>query len=171
MKLACEQALRGALSAGREIKTGGELASSPLEFEFQFQSPWGSPSSELSDFHQSARRWNERECKQTLKTRAKGNDVITNVISVNQHSASILMQIFKLQRRSLLTTPQQSAPESLLAGETEAKEPNQSRSVWTSDGLFFWFCLWVLNNLTVTSTVDSFFIYLFCRGPQNHQFI
>ena len=36
------------------------------------------------------------------------------------------MQIFKLQRRSLLTTPQQSAPESLLAGETEAKEPNQS---------------------------------------------
>ena len=30
----------------------------------------------------------ERECKQTFKTRAKGNDVITNVISTNQHFAS-----------------------------------------------------------------------------------
>ena len=28
---------------------------------------------------------NQRECKQTLKTRTKGNDVITNVVSANQH--------------------------------------------------------------------------------------
>ena len=35
------------------------------------------------------------------KTRAKGNDVITNVISANQHFASTFsMQIFKFQRRS-----------------------------------------------------------------------
>ena len=35
------------------------------------------------------------------KTRAKGNDVITNVISANQHFASTFsMEIFKFQRRS-----------------------------------------------------------------------
>ena len=37
-----------------------------LEFEFCFQFPWGSPSTELSDFCQLARSGNERECKQTL---------------------------------------------------------------------------------------------------------
>ena len=63
--LACLQALRGALAAGRE-------------------------------------------CKQ--KTRARGNDVITNVVSANQHFASTFsMQIFKFQRRrfklSLLLPP------------------------------------------------------------------
>ena len=50
---------------------------------------------------------NQREAKTSAnvtkhwKTRAKGNDVITNVISANQHFAStISMQIFKFQRRS-----------------------------------------------------------------------
>ena len=39
--------------------------------------------------------------KHYWKTRAKGNDVITNVIFVNQHFASTFyMQIFKFQRRS-----------------------------------------------------------------------
>ena len=56
--LACEQ-------AGREKK--GELATTFPEFEFHLQFPCGSPSTELSDFHQSARSGNERECKQTLK--------------------------------------------------------------------------------------------------------
>ena len=63
--VACEQALRGALAAGREKE--GELATASLEFEFHLQFPCGSPSTELSDFRQSARSGNERECKQTLK--------------------------------------------------------------------------------------------------------
>ena len=76
---ACEQALLGALAAGRE-KQGG-LATTSLEFEFLLQFPCGSPSTELSDFLQSVRSGNERECKQTLKTRVKGNEDITIVIS------------------------------------------------------------------------------------------
>ena len=91
--------LRGALAAWWENK--GELVTTSPEFEFPFQFPCCSPSIELSDFRQSARSGNEREFKQTLKTRAKGNDVITNVISANQHFASTFsMQIFKFQRRS-----------------------------------------------------------------------
>jgi len=46
---------------------------------------------ELSDFRKSARSGNESECKinieKHVKARAKGNDVITNVISTNQHFA------------------------------------------------------------------------------------
>ena len=37
------------------------------EFEFHLQFPCSSPSTELSDFRQSARSENERECKQTFK--------------------------------------------------------------------------------------------------------
>ena len=87
---------------------------------------------------------NQRECKQTLKnkpkhgtfvhyfsffvehsltyTRVKSSDVITNVISANQHFASTFpIQIFKFQRRSyklsfLFPPGRQSATESLLAG-------------------------------------------------------
>ena len=43
-----------------------------LEFEFRLQFPCGSPSTELSDFRQSARSGNERECKQTLKNTCQG---------------------------------------------------------------------------------------------------
>ena len=53
--LACEQALRGALAAEREKER--ELATTSLELQF----PCGAPSTELSDFRQSARRGNERE--------------------------------------------------------------------------------------------------------------
>ena len=67
-EVACEQALRGALAAGREKE--GELETASMGFEFQF--PWGSPSTELSDFCQSARSRNERECKQTLKNTCQG---------------------------------------------------------------------------------------------------
>ena len=67
---ACEQALRGALAAGQE-KEG--------EFHLQFSC---GPSSELSNFRQSARSGNERECKQTLEKR--GYNFITKVISANQ---------------------------------------------------------------------------------------
>ena len=59
--LACKEAPWGALAVGREKK--GELATTSLEFEFHFQFPCGSPSTELSDFRQSARSGNVRECK------------------------------------------------------------------------------------------------------------
>ena len=56
----------------------------------------GENDSKQSDEIQATRSGNERECKQTLKTRAKGNDVIINVISANQHfAATFSMQIFK----------------------------------------------------------------------------
>ena len=98
--VACEQVLRGALAAGREKE--GELPTKFLEFESYLQFPCGSSSTELSDFRQSARSGNERECKKKhWKTCAKGNDIITNVISANQHFASTFsMQKFKFQRRS-----------------------------------------------------------------------
>ena len=89
----------GALAAGREKE--GELATTSLEFEFHLQFPCGSLSTELSDFPLSARCENERECKQTFKTRTNGNDVVTYVISANQYLASTFsMQIFKFQRCS-----------------------------------------------------------------------
>ena len=65
MVIAWKQALWGALVAGGE--KDGELVTTALEFEFHFQFPCGSPSTELSDFCQSELRGNERECKQTLK--------------------------------------------------------------------------------------------------------
>ena len=63
--IAREQALRGALAAGQENQ--GELAITSLEFEFHLQLPCGSPSTELSDFPQSAKSRNNKKCKQTLK--------------------------------------------------------------------------------------------------------
>ena len=98
MGVACEQALRG--RAGREKE--GELANTSLEFEFHLQFPCGSPSTELSHFHQSRRSRNE--CKINVnehwKTHAKGNDVVT-VISTNQHFAlTFLIQVFRFQRHS-----------------------------------------------------------------------
>ena len=97
IKLACEQALWGALAAGWEKE--GELRTTSLEFAFHLQFPCGSPSPELSDFGQSAWSGNEREHKKKhWKTCAKGNDVITNLISANQHFAlTFLVQIFKFQ--------------------------------------------------------------------------
>ena len=55
-----------ASSPGRSGGGAGK-GSTSLEFEFRLQFPCGSPSTELSDFRQSARSGNERECKQTLK--------------------------------------------------------------------------------------------------------
>ena len=42
------------------------------EFEFYLQFACGSPSTELSDFRQSARGGIERDCKQTLKNKCQG---------------------------------------------------------------------------------------------------
>ena len=107
--LACEQAFCGDLAVGR--KKEGELATTSLEFD-HLQNPCGSPSTALSDLRQSARSKNERECKQT---RAKGNDVITNIISANQHFESILfdadIQIPETKLQALFSFP---APQSLL---------------------------------------------------------
>ena len=76
----------------------GELASTALEFEFHLQFPYSPVAPSRLSCQISA---NKRECKQTEKTRAKGNDVITNVISANQHFAlTFSMQIFRFQRGS-----------------------------------------------------------------------
>ena len=96
--IAPEQALYGALAAGRENQ--GELAMTSLEFKFHLQFPCGFPSTELSDFRQSARSRNKKNVNKHLK-RAKGNDVIINVISANQNfSSTFSMEIFKFQKRS-----------------------------------------------------------------------
>ena len=93
----------------------------PLEFESTSNSPVAPRrlSCQISA--------NQREAETSAnvnkhrKSSAKGNDVITNVISANQHFASTFsMQIFKFQRRScklsfLFPPRRQSAPESLPA--------------------------------------------------------
>jgi len=58
--VACEQALRGDLAAGREKE--GELATTSLEFKFHLQHSCGSPLSEVSDFGQSAQTRNKIQC-------------------------------------------------------------------------------------------------------------
>ena len=74
------------------------LATASLENEFHLQFPCGSHSTELSDFRQLAQRGNKRECEQTLKNACKSNEVLTNVISVNQHFTSTFsMQLLILQ--------------------------------------------------------------------------
>ena len=113
--LACEEALRGALAAGREKEE--ELAFTSLEFEFRLQFACGSFSTELSDFRQSVRSGNIANVNKHCKTRALGNDVVTYAISADQHSVSTFsMQMFKSQRRScelsfLFPPRRQSPPE------------------------------------------------------------
>ena len=68
--LAYEQAFWGALAAGQEKE--GALATASLEFKFHLQFPCGSPSTELSDFCQSAWSRNKHECKQTSKNTWEG---------------------------------------------------------------------------------------------------
>ena len=68
VKIACEQALRGALAARREKE--GAIAFTSLKFEFHLQFPCGSPSTERSDFRQSGRSGNERECKKNIEKHA-----------------------------------------------------------------------------------------------------
>ena len=81
----CEQALRGALTAGREKE--GELATtSPLEFEFLLQFPVAPRrlSCQISANQREAET--SASANKIRKTSAKGNDVIT-VSSANQHFA------------------------------------------------------------------------------------
>ena len=65
--LACEQALWGALATRREKQE--EIATTSVEFKLRLQFPYDFPSTELSDFAQSARSGNEREYRKTLKKR------------------------------------------------------------------------------------------------------
>ena len=89
--LACEQALRGALAAGREKK--GELATSTSpEVEFHFRFPCGSLSTELSDFHQSAR--SGKHVPRVMTSLLMSSPPIR----ISQQTFS--MQIFKFQGRS-----------------------------------------------------------------------
>ena len=64
-----EQAIRGALAAGRGEKR--RACNTSLEFDIPppitLSSGYGSPSTKLSDFRQSVWSGKERECKQTLK--------------------------------------------------------------------------------------------------------
>ena len=91
----------GNLAEGRKIKE--ELATTSLELILNSNS--NSPvvprrlSCQLSDNQHEAET--SANVNKNWKTRSKGNDVITNVISANQHFASTFsMQIFKFQRRS-----------------------------------------------------------------------
>ena len=63
--LACEQTLRGALAARREME--GELATTFVEIEFHLRFPCVSPSTELLHFCQSSGSGNGCECKQNIE--------------------------------------------------------------------------------------------------------
>ena len=112
-RLACQQALRGALAAGKEKEGDCCNYVSSLEFEFHLQFPGGSPSTKMSLLPPiSAKRKRAR-----MKTNIE-NDVITDVISANQHFAlTFSMEIFDFQGRTcklsfLFPSRRQSAPES-----------------------------------------------------------
>ena len=62
--VACEQSLWGTLATWQEKE--GELATTSLEFEFHLQFLCGFPSTDPSDFCQSAWRGNECKCKTNI---------------------------------------------------------------------------------------------------------
>ena len=81
----CEQAFWGTLTVGQEKEE--ELATTSLQFKFHLQFPVAPRLlTEFSDFSKSVQSGNDgMKPKQTLKNHAKGNDVITNIISASQH--------------------------------------------------------------------------------------
>ena len=111
-----------ASSPGRSI--GGrekerELATASLEFEFHLQFPWAPCRLSCQISANQGEAETSANVNKHWKTRAKGNDVITNVTSANWHfAATFSMQIFKIQWRScklffLFPPRRQSAPERL----------------------------------------------------------
>ena len=93
MTLARDQALRGALATGGWGVGGGGVKG---------RRACGTLSTKLSDFRQSARSGNERECKQKIEKHVEDG----TVISANQYFASIfLMQIQETQLQGLLLFP------------------------------------------------------------------
>ena len=133
--IACEQALRGALAAGGKRKESLQLRLWNLNSTSN--SPVAAP--RRPSCRISA---NQREAETSAsvtniwKTRAKNNDVITNVISANQHFASTFStQIFKFQRRkcklSFLFPPRrQSSPKSLLKGSLKEEIALHTWVLW-----------------------------------------
>ena len=117
--LACKQALWGALAKE------GDLTALQLCL-WDLNSTSNSPVAPRRLSCQISANQREAETSANVnkhrKSSAKGNDVITNVISANQHFASTFsMQIFKFQRRScklsfLFPPRHQSTPENLLTG-------------------------------------------------------
>ena len=73
--------------------------------------PCGSQSTELSDFCQSAQSGNKLESKETLKNTCQGNDIITNVISPNQHLASTFSIQILNSRDVVASSPSLSCPD------------------------------------------------------------
>ena len=121
--VACEQVLPGALAARREKE--GELPTKSLEFEFHLQFPCGSSSTELSDFRQSARSGNERECKIKKNIGKHVPKVMTSLL-MSSPPISISYQLFRYRysnsRDVVASSPflfpprRKSAPEGLLPG-------------------------------------------------------
>ena len=93
MILACEKVLRSAQSVEREKE--GELVTTSLDFEFCFQFPCGSPSTELSNFRQSARSGNEREYKQTFKGTWKHAPRVMTSLLMSSPPISISHRFFR----------------------------------------------------------------------------
>ena len=83
-----------ASSPGRSGGGTGKGTTS-LEFEFCLQFPCGSPSTERSDFRQSARSGNERECKQTLKNTLKLAPSVMTSLPVSSPPISISHRLFR----------------------------------------------------------------------------
>ena len=90
--IACERPLWGTLGAGQ--KKEGQLATTSLEFEFHLQFPSGSPSTELSDFCQSAQSRNKHEYKQPLILKKHRLWVMTSLL-VSSLPIKILHQLFQ----------------------------------------------------------------------------
>ena len=122
IKLACEQALWGALAAGWEKQ--GELTTTSMEFAFHLQFPCGSPSTELSDFCQSA--WSGNKCERKKNIEKHVPRVMTSLL-MSSLPISILHWLFWCRysnsRAVVASSPSFSLPaatatatESLLAG-------------------------------------------------------
>ena len=93
---------RGTLAVEQEKE--GELATTSLEFEFHFQFPYGSPTTELTvRFPPNSTKRKQLQVYTNIKSQCQGysNNVVTNVISANQHFTSTFSkQILKFQRHS-----------------------------------------------------------------------
>ena len=81
--LACEQSLQGSLVVGWEKE--GELGTMSLEFEFHLQFSCGSDWAVR--FLTISVKWNEHECKQTLKNKCQEYNDIININVISAQSA------------------------------------------------------------------------------------
>ena len=114
---------RGTLAVEQEKE--GELATTSLEFEFHFQFPYGSPTTELTvRFPPNSTKWKQLQVYTNIKSQCQGI-VITSLL-MSSLLISISHRLFRSRYSnsrdivascSFLYPPhRQSAPESLLAG-------------------------------------------------------